>query len=191
MNHKPKIMETQKINSTGIALKWSLIYLVTTIVITYLFQFLNVDPESPVKYLSFLPFIAFLFLTQKEYRDLLGGYMNFGKGFTSGFLFAIISGVMVAVFIYLYFAILSPEMVEKSLTATQAKLSEKGLTQDQIDKALDITKKYFPVFGAIGSVIFSALMGVIVSLIGAAIFKKERSPFDVPDTEGQKSEPTV
>lgn len=178
-------------SSSGIAVKWSLIYLVTSIVITYLFQFLNTDPESPVKYISFLPFIAFLFLTQKEYRDLLGGYMNFGQAFTAGFLFAIISGVMVAIFIYLYFALLSPEMVERSLSATQAKLSEKGLSQDQIDKALSITKKYFPVFGAVGSIIFSAFAGVIVSLIGAAIFKKERSPFDVSDTEGQMSEPTV
>jgi uncharacterized membrane protein YagU involved in acid resistance len=117
--------------------------------------------------------------------------MNFGKGFTAGFLFAIISGVLGAIFIYLYFAILSPEMVEKSLGAAQAKLAEKGLTQDQIDKALGITKKYFPVFGAIGSIIFSALMGVIVSLIGAAIFKKERSPFDVSDTNDQQFEPTV
>jgi len=184
-------MEIEKKTSTGIAVKWSLIYLVTTIVLTYISQFLNVDPESPVKYISFLPFIAFLFLTQKEYRDQLGGYMNFGKGFTAGFLFAIISGVMVAVFIYLYFAILSPEMVEKSLSTTQAKLSEKGLSQDQIDKALDITRKYFPVFGAIGSVIFSAFIGVIISLIGAAIFKRERSPFDAVNTNDQTPEPTV
>ncbi|MEN0053461.1 MAG: DUF4199 domain-containing protein [Mucilaginibacter sp.] len=184
-------METKKVNSSGIAVKWSLIYLVTSIVITYLFQFINVDPESPFKYVSLLPFIAFLFLTQKEYRDLLGGYMNFGQGFTSGFLFSIISGVLVAVFIYVYFAILSPEMIDRSLGAAQAKLAEKGMSQDQIDKALSITKKYFPVFGAIGSVIFSAFMGVIVGLIGAAIFKKERSPFDVPDAEGSVSEPTV
>jgi hypothetical protein len=185
-------MEVKKINATGIAVKWSSIYLVTSIVITYISQFLNVDPESPVKYISFIPFIAFLFLTQKEYRDVLGGYMNFGKGFTSGFLFAIISGVFIAVFIYLYFAILSPEMVEKSLSSTQTKLSERGMSQDQIDKALDFTRKYFPIFGAVGSVIFSAFFGVIVSLIGAAIFKKERSPFDVPDTEDQTPvEPTV
>ena len=92
-------METKKVSSSGIAVKWSLIYLVTSIVITYLFQSLNTDPESPVKYISFLPFIAFLFLTQKECRDSLGGYMDFGKGFTVGFLFAIISGVLVAIFI--------------------------------------------------------------------------------------------
>lgn len=184
-------MENKKVSASQPAIKWALIGLVTSIVITYAFQFLNADPNSPIKYLNLIPFVIFLFLAQKEYKDLLGGYMTFGEGFLSGFLYAVFAGVLSAIFTYLYYAILSPEMVDKILAASQSKLAEGGMSQDQIDKAMDISRKYFAVFGTLGALFGSAIMGAIVALIGAAIFKKERSAFDVPDTEGQAPDPTV
>ena len=185
-------MEVKKVSPSQPAIKWAVIALITSIIITYAFQFLNVDPNSPIKYLNFLPFIAFLFLTQKEYRDLLGGYMTFGEGFLSGFLFAIFLGVLSAIFTYLYYAILSPEMIDKTLAASQAKMAEQNnLSQDQIDKAMEISKKYFSIIATVGALFGSAILGAIIALIGAAIFKKERSRFDVTDAADQTPEPTV
>src|SRR5882757_3761124 len=129
-------MEIKKVSPSQPAIKWALIGLVTSIIITYAFQFLNVDPNSPAKYLNFLPLIVFLFLTQNEYKNLLGGYMTFGEGFLSGFLFAVFLGILSAIFTYLYYAILSPEMVDKILVASQAQMAQKGLSQEQMDKAL-------------------------------------------------------
>src|SRR6187402_1054305 len=99
-----------KSNPTKVATKWALIYTATAIVITYASEFLDVDINSPVKYVSYIPFIAFLCLTQKEYRDELGGYITYGNAFSAGFRYALFSGILLAVFTYLYFAILSPEM---------------------------------------------------------------------------------
>jgi hypothetical protein len=83
-------------------------------------------------------------------------------------------------------------MVDKILVASQTKMTEQGLSQEQIDKAMEISRKYFAVFGAVGALFGSAIIGAIVALIGAAIFKKERSPLDVPDTEYQApDEPAV
>jgi LytS/YehU family sensor histidine kinase len=57
---------------------------------------------------------------------------------------------------------------------------------------MTFTRKFVgPKSIAIGALVSSIIMGVIVSLIGAAIFKKERSPFDVVSTSDQTSEPTV
>lgn len=172
-------MTAKKASPSQPAIKWALISLVMSIIITYAFQFLNVDPNSSVKYLNFLPFIAFLFLTQKEYRDKLDGYLTFGEGFLSGFLYSVFTGVLTAIFTYVYYAILSPEMVEKMISSTQAQLEAKNMSQEQIDSAMNITRKYFAVFGAVGAVFISAIIGAVIALIGAAIFKKERSPFDV------------
>jgi hypothetical protein len=184
-------MEIKKVSPSQPAIKWALIALVTSIIITYAIQFLNVDPNSAVKYVGFLPLIVFLFLTQKEYRDLLGGYMTFGEGFLSGFLFAVFLGILSAVFTYLYYAILSPEMIDKTLAASQAKMGEQNLSQDQIDKAMEISRKYFSVIATVAVLFSTAIFGVIIALIGAAIFKKERSKFDVTDTADQTPEPTV
>ncbi|MDN3546804.1 DUF4199 domain-containing protein [Mucilaginibacter aquaedulcis] len=185
-------MESKKVTPISLAIKWGLIYVVTSIVITYIIQFLNLDPDSPVKWLGMVPFIAFMFLTQKELRDNNGGYITFGEAFKVGFLYSILSGIVLVVFTYLYFAVLSPEMLEKILASTEAKLAAKGLSQEQIDQGMTFTRKFVgPKSIAIGALVSSIIMGVIVSLIGAAIFKKERSPFDVVSTSDQTSEPTV
>ena len=94
------------VNQNKIVLKWTLISVITSIVITYIFQFANVDQSSGIKYISSIPFIVYLFLAQKEYKDQLGGYISFGKAFSTGFKYAIFSGIILAIFTYLYLNLL-------------------------------------------------------------------------------------
>ncbi|HEY2582547.1 MAG TPA: DUF4199 domain-containing protein, partial [Mucilaginibacter sp.] len=135
-------MENSTQNPTKIASKWAIIYVATSIVITYAFQLLNIDQSSAFKFLGYIPFIVFLLLTQKEYRDQLGGYLTFGEGFSAGFRYSVFSGLMLAVFIYIYLAFLSPQVLEQSITDQQGKMVEQGLSQEQIDKAMEIGKKW-------------------------------------------------
>lgn len=178
-------------NPTKVATKWALIYAATGIIITYAFQFLNVDPTSSLKYLTYIPFIAFLLLAQKEYRDIIGGYITFGDAFSTGFRYAVFSGLLIAVFTYLYLAILSPGVLDKVVESTRDQLSTKGMSDGQVEKALDITKKYGPIIGAFGAAIAYAIFGAVLALIGAAIFKKERSPYDVAQDAIDPTETTV
>jgi len=175
-------MEQLPANATKVATKWALIYVLTAIVITYIIQFANLDPDSPVKYLSYIPFIAFLLLAQKEYKDQLGGYIKFGEAFSAGFKFALFSGLLLAVFIYVYLTFLSPEVLSKTMELQRDKMAAQGLSSEQIDKGIEIGKKYGAIFGAIGAAIVYTILGVIIGLIGAAIFKKERSAFDPEPT---------
>lgn len=186
-------MEVKKASPSQPALKWALINLIASIVITYAFQFLDLDPNSSLKYLSFLPFLAFLFLSQKEYKDQLGGYLTYGEGFLSGFLYAIFTGIFIAIFTYVYYTMLSPDMVTKIMDASQKKMTEDGkLSQDQIDAAMSMTRKYFAVFAVVGVVFIYILFGTIVSLISAAVMKNERSPFDnISDNYEAPTDPAV
>jgi hypothetical protein len=172
-------MENIAVNPKKIAFKWSLIYLVTSIVITYLFQFMNVDQSSGAKYISYIPFLVYLLLAQKEYKDGLGGYLTFGEGFSTGFLFSIFSGLLLAVFVYIYLSFLSPQIFEQAINTAQDKLTEQGnLSSQQIDTAMQITRKYGVILGTVGAVFGSAIIGAIFALIGAAIFKNPRPPFE-------------
>jgi hypothetical protein len=171
-------MTTVKASPSAPAIKWALIGTVTSIIITYALQFLNVDPNGATKYLGMLPFIAFLLLAQKEYKDQLGGYMSFGEGFLAGFLYSLFLGLLSAVFIYVYYKFLSPEMLQKILDSTRAELEKKDMSPEQIDKAMEVTSKVFgPVILTIVSFIISLLLGTVVALIGAAVFKKDRPAF--------------
>ncbi|MBC7398508.1 MAG: DUF4199 domain-containing protein [Mucilaginibacter sp.] len=174
------IKSTVKNNPTKVATKWALINALTAIVITYAFEFLNVDPNSPLKYLSYIPFIAFLFLTQKEFKEQIGGFMTFGEGFSAAFRYALFTGLIMAVFIYLYCAVLSPAFFDKAIELSRVKMEEGGkMSPEQIDKAMDISKKWGPLFAAFGTAVVYPIFGAIVGLIGAAIFKKERSAYDI------------
>lgn len=182
---------TVKPNSTKVATKWALISAVTGIVITYAFEFLNVDQDSSVKYLAYIPFIAFLFLAQKEFREELGGYITFGEAYSTGFRYALFTGLISAVFTYIYLQWLSPEMMDKVIEATRTSLEEKDTPSDQAEKALEMTRQWGPLFGAFGIAIGYAIFGAIVSLVGAAIFKKVRSPYDIANDAVDPNEPTV
>src|SRR5476651_1590642 len=95
-------------NATKVATKWALIYTVVAIINTYVFQFLNVDQTtSGWRYIAMVVFIAFVLLTQKEFRDEVGGYITFGNAFSAGFRFSVFSGILVAIFTCLYYTILS------------------------------------------------------------------------------------
>lgn len=174
-------MEVKKTSPSAPAIKWALISVVASIIFTYAFDLTNIDFNSKVRWISYIPFIAFLCLTQKEYRDKLGGFLTYGEGFVAGLLYSVFTGLFAAIFTYVYLAILSPEMIAKMLASTEAALQAKNTPQDQIDTAMAMTTKMMKpalmaVFGLLGTVI----TGAIIALISAAFLKKERSPFDVP-----------
>lgn len=171
-------MENTVPNSTKVAFKWSIIYAIIAIIITYTFQFLNIDQNSGAKYIGFIPFVAFLLLAQKEYKDQLGGYLTFGQGFGTGFKYSLFSGLIIAVFIYIYLAFLSPQILDQAMAAQQDKLTQQGnLSSEQIQQSMDIARKFGPIIGAVFTVIIDAAFGAIVALIGAAIFKKDPPMF--------------
>jgi hypothetical protein len=171
-------MENKVQSSNPVVFKWSIIYSITSIVITYAFQFLNVDQSSSAKYLGFIPFIAFMFLAQKEYKDQLGGYLSFGQAFLTGFKYTLIVSVILAIFTYIYFTYLSPQIYDQILAAARDKMAEQGRTSDQMDMAVKFMT--VPII-TVGVVISDLFFGAIFALIGAAIFNKTRPPFDIND----------
>jgi uncharacterized membrane protein len=168
-------------NPTKVATKWALISLAVGIVITYAIQFSGLDINSPVKYLGYIPFIGGLILTQKEFKEQLGGFLTFGQGFSAGFRFALFNGLLLAVFTYLYLAILSPDVFAKAMETTRAAMVAKGMSDEQVEKAMGMAMKFGPIGGAFFLAIWYAILGAIIALIGASIFKKERSAYDVDD----------
>ncbi len=175
-------MEKATSNTTKVVIKWALIYVVTAIVVIFLYQFSNLSLNSPVRYLSNIPFIAFLLLAQKEFKEQQGGYIKFGEAFSAGFKYALFAGLILAVFMYIYVGFVNPELLAKSVEEQRDKMMEKnGLSSEQVDTAIEVSKKYGAIIASVSQVIGSAIFGVIISLIGAAIFKKERSAFDMEE----------
>jgi Protein of unknown function (DUF4199) len=179
-------MEQATPSSAKIAIKWALIYVLIAIVITYVIEIAKLDLNSPVKYLTYIVLLAFLFLAQKEHKDKVGGYIKFNEAFVTGLLYGVFAGVLTGIFVYIYLTFLSPEIFTQTIEQQREALAAKGnLSSDQIDQAMDIAKKYGVILGSFGAAIVYTILGAIFGLIGAAIFKKERSAYDPePNTTG-------
>src|SRR5581483_1618582 len=101
--------------------------------------------------------------------------VSFGETFLPGFLYSLFAGLMLAVFVFIYLKYLSPQVLEQAISDQKDKLVSQGLSEDQIDNANNITRKYGAIIGAVFTAILMPIIGAIIALIGAAIFKKERS----------------
>jgi hypothetical protein len=181
-------MESTKPSQAGIAFKWAAINIITSIIVTYIFQLMGTDVSAPIRYLAYIPFIAFLCLAQIEYRTKLSGFITYGQGFVEGLLYGVFTGIMMAIFIYVYYAILYPQAIDQIVTAAHDKMVAQGTPSDQMDTALDMTRKYGAVFASVGVLFITPIVGIVISLITAAIFKKEPS---IQDIENQQNDPAV
>jgi len=180
-------METTAPSKSSVAIKWTIFSFLTSIILTYAFQFAGISQTSGLKYITFIPYIAFLLLAQKEYRDKSNGFMTYGEGFMTGFLFAIYTAILSTVFMYLYYKMLSPGTYEEIVKSTQSQMMAKGLDEETAAK---MTATYASItFLTIATLIGGIVTGSIISLIGAAIFKKERTAFDILKQDEGYSDP--
>jgi hypothetical protein len=158
------------------ALTWGVIIGLVSIVYSVILYMFDLSFNRALRYAGLIILIAGLALALKSYRDnVLDGILPFGKAFGLGVLIVVVSGLLGAVFTYLLYTVIDPGLQEKLLEFTADKMLESGrVPEAQLDQALEFTKKFIsPVFLTISGFIGSCLIGTIVALIMAAIFKKE------------------
>ena len=142
------------------------------IVLALISFFMDMQPNSYLQYLSYVVFIVGIIWSVTLYGKQIDHNSTFGNYFAHGFkVAAVITAIMV---IYVIIIInVSPDMKEKAMDAARKKMESKGnLSPDQMNQAIDITKRFFNVL-VIGSTLIGYLIfGAIASVIGAAVTKK-------------------
>jgi hypothetical protein len=102
--------------------------------------------------------------------------MSYGRGVGTGTLIALFSGIVSAVFVYIYGSSINPDYHDLILEIQTQNLEEAGLPQAQHDQALRLLNFFTGPGAAALLVLFMApLLGVIFSLI-VAIFVKRAPP---------------
>jgi len=132
--------------------------------------------ETPMIYkvisgaLNWLPFIFAIFYVQNTHKKELGGFITFGRAFSAGFKFAAYSGLFTAILIFLYYQFLDPAGMSEIIDASIAKANG----NEQQIKGIEMMRPYFTITAAFGSAVMYTISGLIISLISAAIIKKDR-----------------
>ena len=157
------------------ALNWGLIIGLASIVYSVILYMLNLMFNQALGYAGVIIIIAGLAIAMKSYRDnVLGGVMSFGKAFGFGMLIIIVAALLGAIFSYLLYAVIDTGLSERMLEFTSDKMLKRGVPEAQLDIILERAAKFQkPLPIAITALISSILGGVVLSLIMAAIFKKE------------------
>jgi hypothetical protein len=101
------------------------------------------------------------------------GFIKFGKAFGVGFLTCLIMGLITGIVSIIYLNI-DPGYLEQMLENVRAGYEDQGMSEEQIEQAMGVVGMMQNPF-VIGmiSLVGTLFWGTIVSLIAAAILKKE------------------
>ncbi len=168
-------MENKNTSVLVNALIWGVIIGLVSIVYSVILYMLDQTLNKTLGYFGFIILIAGLAYGMKSYRDnVLDGVLPFGKAFGFGILVVLVSGVIGGIYGYLLYTVIDPDLIGKVMDMQSEQMLERGLPEAQVEQAIEVTKRFItPGFMMISALVVNLLMGGILSLIVAAIFKKE------------------
>lgn len=173
---KKNLFMEKKITSP--ALKGVIISLIL-IVFSLIIQFLNLTKNRGFGSIQFIILIGGIIWSAVSFSKQMDGNITFGNIFAHAFKTAAAVTAIMVIYAVISIKLISPESIDTALQEARTQMEGKNMSDDQIDKALSITKKFFIPF-AIGGILLSYLIiGAIGAIIGAAVSKKnpQQGPF--------------
>ncbi len=164
------------------ASKYAIITALAMFIFSIILYLTNMYLNQSISWLSYAIMLAGLIFAVKDRRDKdLEGYISFGEAFKTGFLFCIVTGAIGTVFSLLMMKFIAPEMITEILKKAESDMINNGMPDEQIKMAMEYTRRFTtPIWIAIWGLVGSAVIGAILSLIVAAVFKKESNQLQQP-----------
>lgn len=133
----------------------------------------HLPPHWSASVISIVLFIVFIVLGTKQFKAANGGFLSWGQGVKIGVGIAVLAGLMVVIYNYIFSNYIEPDFMAQLMEIQNQDFLDKGMTEEQIEAANEITKTFQTpgIMAAIG-IISYAIVGFIVSAITAAIMKK-------------------
>ena len=171
----------QKITSTTV--KGFIIGLIM-IAVSLTASFSGIEASGAFQWVIYCIFFAGIIVSIYQFGKQVNHNSTFGNYFAHGFKTSAMVTILMIAFLVIFMTVF-PEFKEKAMEEAKKSMRSKNLSQEQIEKALDLTKKFFMVFLIGGALLGYLLFGAIASLIGAAVTKKDPRPIDDINQIGQ------
>lgn len=105
------------------------------------------------------------------------GYISYGRALGAGVLMSVYYGAILGTFNWIFMHYISPETIDITMEQAYNDMVEQGVSEAQIKMSLEISEMFFrPYMLVLMGVIGGGILGTLLSLIGAAIAK--RNPED-------------
>ena len=163
-------------STKGIVLKWGLVGGAVTIVIGILSTVIGLTESKFIQYLSVLLMLVIIVFALFEYRDKLGGGFASFKGlFKVGLMIGLIIAFITAIWTYVNFKFINPELLDKIILAKKINLEEMNLSQLDFENSLALLKKAVNPFGlAIRNFVTELFTSTMVSFVSALVIRNNK-----------------
>ena len=173
-------MENKNTSVLSNGLRWGLILAFISIIFNVILYMLDQNLNRALGYVGFLIMIVVFIFAIRSYRDnVRGGFISFGQAF--GFLMValVVSTIIGDIYAYLLWTVIDPDILVKMQDMQVEEMQKRGVPEEQMDQALAVASKFLQpgvmLAMATGASLF---FGAIISLIIAAIFKKDEDSSD-------------
>lgn len=142
------------------------------IVLSLTLQLLDLSQNKSIGSLLFVILVFGLIWAARTYAAQNNANVTFGNVFAHCFKTNAAVTALMIVFTLISIKFISPEQVTIAMDEARANLEDRNMSDEQIDQALEITKKFFLPLTIGGILLIYIVVGVVGSLIGAAVVKK-------------------
>lgn len=165
----------ENVSPVKTALKWGLITGVVMIVLSLVSYYGGMTQNSAMQWLTYALLALGIFLGVRTHRDKdLGGYLSYGRGVGTGVLIALFAGVLLSVFILLFYGVIDPAALDELKRIQEEGMYEQGMSDEQIDASMNFVTPGIMALFTLPSITF---FGLILSLVVAAGLKKNKPLF--------------
>ncbi len=173
-------MENQKTSAKSIILNYGLILGVVSILFSVIVYVINgITMEKPFweKAIGFIILIVIIILGIKKFKEFNNGFLSLRQSIKTGVGIALIGSIISLIYFFIFVKVIEPNTINQMLEFSQEQMLEQNpeMSDDQIESAMSITKKFmFPIILFI-IVLFNLFFGLIISLVVGLVMKKEES----------------
>jgi len=170
---EPKTEVTTK--STGI--KFGLIMAAISIAYFMIMNVMGIDMSQGFGRWGGLIFnVVVIFFAHKSFKEGSNGYMSYGQGLGIGMWIALISSVISSIFTYIYVKFIDAEFIKMMMEKQEEQMQERGMSEEQIKQAMDMTAKFMTPEMMLGFGIFFGFIILIAVFALVTIFTQKKNP---------------
>ena len=173
------LMENEKKSIAKIALNFGLILGGINVVLGLMLYSLDMhyQDETSTSIIGYAFIIGIIIWAIIQFKQKNKGYLNLSEALKTGLGTALISGIIISIYVILLTQFLDPDFIDKSIDYRKEKMLQENpeISIENVNNIFDIQKEFSGTFITSGFIIiFNLFFGFIVSLIAGMILKKSQ-----------------
>jgi Protein of unknown function (DUF4199) len=182
LDNPNKFVSESEVSFMPVVQKYTLIMAATSIIMTLIMSIMGMSNLIMMSLLGLVVFAAMIVipvLGVKEHRNnQLGGLISFGRAFLVCMLILALSIVVSTIFNYVYMNFINPSYVDTMKEGMTEMMEKYNVPEAQLEESLKPFEEMKTPMGNLKSLAKSLAMSAVISLIVAAIMKRNRPIFN-------------